>query len=363
MDSTFVEGEYGKGILVILGAGASFDALGPTKQNISPPLTNLLAESSSFTRPIVEKYPLSRPVIVKLRDALAQSGTSPRALSFSLEEALAKYRMNSANNPMTLMQITAFRFYLRDLLYEAALRVQEQNDGINGYTRLVHELVDWSNQTNRIVCFVNFNFDPLLEWACQLEFPFKPERLKDYSGGKRIFVLKPHGSVLWSWQDPGIPTESDVEPFDSVIECGEPASEGNFTLHASKAPRDAFREGDTNLFTCAYPALALPMTGQKTFVWPEDQENLFKNRFQIGTFGKVLTIGWRGNEKHFLEIMPSRVSNNSAIWSVIANSPGDEEEIMKNLWPATSHASGIVPITTGFHNFIYGSMFDSFLKS
>lgn len=362
MTSDFIQGDYGKGILVILGAGASYDSLGPANSGISPPLTNLLAESSGFTRSIVEKFPMARPVLVKLRHALSVSSTTDARLrSFSLEEALAEYRQNSVNNQMTMKQITAFRFYLRELLYRSALRVQEQNDGINAYSRLVHELVNWSNKTNQIVCFINFNFDPLLEWACQVEIPFKPERLKDYYGGKRVFVLKPHGSVLWSWEDEGIPEEIGIEPYESVIDCGEPNGGESFVLHACKTPTDMFPDKNTNLFNCAYPALALPMTGEKTFVWPDEQEDLFRNRFQIGAFGKILTIGWRGNEEHFVNLLTDRVSNHSTLWTVTSQNPGDTEEVLRNLSPVMSPTTGRVQLTTGFHDFVYSEMLDNFL--
>jgi hypothetical protein len=363
VETDFVRGDYGKGILVILGAGASFDALGRAGYGISPPLTNRLADSSSYTSPIVDKYPLARPVLVKLRQAISQStNANLREQSFSLEETLAEFRRNSDRNAMTMHQITAFRFYLRDLLYQTALKVHGQNEGINAYSHLVQDLVNWSNRTNQIVCFINFNFDPLLEWACEVEIPFKAERLMDYYVGERIFVLKPHGSVLWSWEDEGIPEEPNTEPYDSVIDCGEPTDTQLLTLHATKTPVDMFPDRQTNLFSCAYPALALPMAGEKAFVWPEEQEYLFRNRFQIGAFGKILTIGWRGNEKHFVDLLPSRVSDNRSLWTVTSDEPGDCEEILRNLSQIVSPVTGRVQLTNGFHDFVYSEMLGNFIN-
>jgi hypothetical protein len=284
-------------------------------------------------------------------------------LSKTLEWVLAEYRKNSATNPETIKQITAFRFYLRDLLYQSAVEVRERDDGINNYSRLVHKCVQWSHHEKKIVCFVSFNFDPLLEWACQEKFHFNPAVLSDYFNGERIFVLKPHGSVLWAWESSSVPADNVWNPYQLVIESGELATSNELRLVASNEPEDTvFRQG-SGLRYGALPVLALPIAGSKEFVWPEEQDHLFNERIQIGAFGKVLTIGWRANEEHFLKILESRVANNALVYTVTGNSPKGVTEVMRNLSPIIRPMTGQANFTDGFSNFVNGDIIDNLLST
>jgi hypothetical protein len=156
----------------------------------------------------------------------------------------------------------AFRYFLRDLIYESALNITRQQGDVNNYTKLVSACRQWSLENNAPVCFVSFNYDPLLEWACINEYNFDPSKFSDYVDNAPIYILKPHGSVLWSFDNEDIPSTPQVVTSPQMIEAGEPATNGNWKLYANSAPVEVFPISPGNNRSL-FPALALPMDGGK----------------------------------------------------------------------------------------------------
>src|SRR5579862_445258 len=133
---------YGRTLLVIVGAGASHDALPthvePGETYRAPPLTDQLVDHNTETRTLIAKYPSVQPLVGELRRALRNhSGDDPDLERvITLEQALDEYRGRASYDPNVRQHLAAMRFYLRDLLYDAAESVL-QVGGVTNYTSLV----------------------------------------------------------------------------------------------------------------------------------------------------------------------------------------------------------------------------------
>jgi hypothetical protein len=140
-------------LLVIFGAGASFDsdpryAVGtdpnsldsPAERNAldranatRPPLTeNLFADRF---RPFVDRYPRCAPLITRLRRDTA-SGTA-------LEQALETLREEGKNNMRIAAELTSLRYYLRDVTGEGLESWREHTHGMTNYVDLLASVDNW----------------------------------------------------------------------------------------------------------------------------------------------------------------------------------------------------------------------------
>jgi hypothetical protein len=304
---------YGSALLVVLGAGASYDALSTNVGTfVRPPLTKDLAGNNALMNTLLHRYPRARPVINVLQKQLA---TKPGLAATTLEKALADYLGRSAFDPHVSSQITATRFYLRDLLYESATSVSNMNGGINNYTDLVTRCYQWARQQDSMVCFVNFNYDPLLEWACRDVFNLQPHSIGTYDEDPNAKVFKPHGSVLWAWPHPSDLKGHDRADFTLMsINAGEPDVSLMTELVSAEPPPNS-QHAATNMSRATLPAFALPMDGKSDFVWPQRQSQYFSDPTLIsnGLFGKVMVVGWRAAEPHFMELLPRVIKRQSKL--------------------------------------------------
>jgi hypothetical protein len=191
--------EIGDALLVVVGAGASFDCLPPSSLFLPqlpdrPPLTKDLAGPNGWSNQLARQYPDVQPLIDALRSDLLKTGPSPDQRAVTLESALGDHLEQRNVDPNVARHVIAMRFYLRDLLRGAAGRMLEANGGMTNYTTLVRRSYQWAARTGTHVCFVSFNYDPLLETACQAYFRFDPSNLWTYLDDRYASVLKPHGS-------------------------------------------------------------------------------------------------------------------------------------------------------------------------
>jgi hypothetical protein len=234
--------EYGGGLLVLLGAGASFDSIRVKQPGVKPPnrppLTKDLAGGGDLQNRLASKYRDAHAILNELREKSAPlDGTNGQIESFSLEEALAEYLKRTDDN--VPRHIAALRFYLRDLLWESANSVLDFAGGLTNYTGLVSRAYQWAHTNNAYASFVSFNYDHLLETACQNHFNFDPTNPNAYTNHQLIPILKPHGSVLWSWRYPATyEFRHGQHPISEAIATGEPDSLEELSLAMKTPPLD-----------------------------------------------------------------------------------------------------------------------------
>ena len=314
--------EYGSGLLVLVGAGASHDSLlggtDPFVEAEVPPLTKDLAQATPESIRLSQRYRECASILGELRTRLIGTPSTPaEAPSATLEDALADYAGRTDENiPRHLM---AMRFYLRDLIQTASDFVISQGGEATNYTELVRRCFQWADSRDTHVCFVNFNYDTLLERACQDHFGLDLTDPSSYMSHPVASVLKPHGSTLWAWLHPRcVPVPRPQIPaiegafsnkrrpeVDASIIAGEPLDPIQGNVHASDEVID--RLPGNGGYQPVIPALALPMTGKSHFVWPDSQHRFFTEDIPNGSFGRVLSVGWRAAESYFRPLLTRMV--------------------------------------------------------
>src|SRR5262249_32814330 len=127
-----------------------------------PPLTQGLVTEGGLTGITLDRYQACRPLVDYLRRQLSQAEQP-----LTLEHALHSYEEHARTAPMIKRHITAFRFYLRDLLWSCTdyIDAPELVAGVTNYVTLVRRLTHWAGRRLACICYVSFNFDLLLEKA------------------------------------------------------------------------------------------------------------------------------------------------------------------------------------------------------
>lgn len=346
-------------MLVILGAGASHDCLpstigngtsigspwnfGITVGDVRPPLTQQLAELGKLTNLFNGRWQSARSVISKLRATLQRNlGNSEGERVQTLESALRNYEKWALKDPVRQESLLAFRFYLRDLFNACTDLVHkpEVGGGDTNHVRLIDRVREWGTQNpNRTVTFVSFNYDLILETAMKAcSSSFNPLELEDYVKDPLTRLLKPHGSACWYWWVNSPPTNANEKVLESMAAIARPVSLP-LENSAGKAIQMALNHGidRSQIFPEKFgyngtgdaiaekliPALALPMDGKNEFVWPADQEKAFTDL--SGSVTRLLTIGWRGLESHFVPLIPPLMNSSYKALVVAGGANGNQE--------------------------------------
>jgi len=330
-------------MLVILGAGASSDCLPPSVagygiatsaslpsravEDARPPMTQQLAESRALSNWVLGHWRSATPVVAHLRDTLSRDEGQSEEKVKTLEVALREFEAAGDRIPERKRQMLAMRFYLRDLFAACTdyMCSPELAGGVTNHVALLNRLLEWCSPGNRTVVFISFNYDFILERAMEALWGFRPLDLNNYLAHDRVQLLKPHGSVLWNWR---VDHPSQAFRGGGWIQFGEASID--------EALRNSVDETDIQCqafpqieglqvplpIPSMIPALALP-TDDKSFVWPQSQEDHLKSL--QGTVTRVLTIGWRGLEPHFLPLLRPLVKHYARVLTVSGGAQADAE--------------------------------------
>ena len=171
-------------LLVICGAGASFDAV--PKANVRPPLAGELFQDRPDFLEILRERPAARSVVQRLR-AVAPTGGA-------VEEVLGEFMSRAGTNgdPAYKRDAIGLRFYLKDVVEGSASAAENDVASITNYLSLVTQIHDALGPD---VAYVSFNYDTMLENALNSRFGVAIGKdLGSYLSGP-VQVFKPHGSV------------------------------------------------------------------------------------------------------------------------------------------------------------------------
>ena len=336
-------------LMVVFGAGASYDSIPslPSHHNLHfrPPLANQLFENRDNFAAVVKRFPKCQPIIPLLRHL-------PPDLS--LEQKLEELQNEAAAYPERHRQLAAIRYYLHFMLWECDRGWFEQSRGVTNYKTLFDELERWRSQRKERVCVVTFNYDRLLEWSLP-DVGVTITTIADYVSGDCYKVFKLHGSVDWAR---AVRTPIDVR-------------EGN-VWHTAKTMIDRAPDLDiTNTFyrvedypigvvgdQAVFPAIAIPVETKRNFECPPD--HLEALRACIPEIDRLLLIGWRATEYHFLDLLIKHLQR-EIVGLVVTESPSSGEEIIQRL---TKHGirGRVTPCSSGFTGFVLGRHVREFLN-
>jgi SIR2-like domain len=285
-------------ILVIIGAGASYDSV-PHRRPKEWPREKLperppLAQELFYDLPIVDralkKFPQCHAIVPILRI---------RSKTTTIENTLEILQAESDTDVVRQRQLAAIRFYLQHVIAEFEKNWQQFHNGITNYRSLLDQLRR-SRRQDEPVCIVTFNYDRLIESALERE-GVTIKLIDDYIANPVFKLFKLHGSVDW-----GRPV---VAPFDSVsrgreqsdvirelIESAEHIQLSSDVQIISKQPASML--ASVPVF---FPAIAIPVEKKSEFVCPESHVKHLKELLRDTRI--IMTIGWRGAEDDFNRLL------------------------------------------------------------
>ena len=287
--------------MVIFGAGASYDSVptyppgspayvygGDSSNNhFRPPLANELFENRPMFAEAILKYPECQPIVPRLRTLRKES----------LEEALADILEQSKSSLRALKQLAAVRCYLQRVIRESEDGWRTVAKGVTNYKSLLN-LIEIAHTGNEPVCLVTFNYDTLLEDALY-DFGLPITSIDDYTKKHPYYrIFKLHGSINWA-REVQIQLQTTSRSAEAVIrELIERANEMHI-LERYVFARDRVIGLVGGIAT--FPAIAVPVEKKTSFECPAELLKTLADLLPEVT--RMLVIGWRGTEMHFLELL------------------------------------------------------------
>jgi len=337
--------------MVVLGAGASHDSspsdpprAGRVLQPDRPPLAaELFADRPEFSN-VMLRFPACQAIIPYLR----------RPLAGTVEEVLENLQSEAKDYPERHRQLAAIRYYLQAMLSECEDRWKTTTNGITNQKTLLDQIARWRKPSEE-VCLVTFNYDRMLEdalWGIGL----KIRSIGDYVGDPIYKLFKLHGSVNWG-RLLDTPTGPDFDASNSVDTLIDRAADLKITDEFRLVSTHPVQSDGSDVLV---PAIAIPVQSKTHFECPA--EHLHVLRELIPKTTKLLMIGWRASENHFLKLLaPGGGFTRTMPVLSVAGGETEAEQSVANLTNAHISATRI-RFDGGFTDFIVSRAGDDFLS-
>lgn len=357
--------------MVIFGAGASFDSSptypfpGPT-----PPGATSDDHSNAYHRPpLAKELFANRPLFIEALDCYPQCKTivprlrAPAVLSGerSIETLLQEIEEEAETYSRVRQELAAVQCYIQRAISQCENRWLGMTKGITNYLSLLREIERTKRDDN--VCLVTFNYDTLLENALSL-LGHKINQMEDYIDTPTFFrVFKLHGSINWARK-----VDNEIPNY---LETADPPKVLNYFIDHPGELRisDSFVLCDPNGMGVVdgkpvFPAIAIPVEKKNQFACPQ---SLVEHLGQVlPHVSKILVVGWRATEQHFLKLLGNRFTGlkPGVQLYIVAGSKANAEETSVGINRALLNNrpySSIDP--SGFTDFLDSGRAKSFLES
>ena len=313
-----------------------------------PPLANELFENRPLFARTVDRFPECRPVVPRLRNLGERS----------IEAVLEEIQAEAETFPRAKQELAAVRCYLHRVMTETEKEWQEVARHVTNYLTLLREIE--RTYPKEPVCLVTFNYDTLLEDAL-LHFGLHIDGMSDYTQRHPFYrVFKLHGSVTWARQvEPDVVSKSD-DPDTTLRHLIQRVTELRITDHYvfSGDRRMGLVQG-----MLAFPAIAIPVETKRGFECPLSQ--LEQLAALLPKVSKVLVIGWRATEAHFLNMLGNQLTGlrRGVNLHVVAANDGEAEDVKVRICRALLNNPPTRPSVDpgGFTDFILSGRVAQFL--
>ena len=324
-------------LMVIFGAGASYDSV-PSRQPSThkrgalptrPPLADELFLPEGLFAESLQSFRRVSPIVPYLQ------AHNPQV---TIEHRLEELQAEGESDPERKRQIAAVRFYLHFMIAQFEHEWNEVAAGVTSYVTLLDRLRR-SRGTDPVL-LATFNYDRLIENALQ-SVDINITDLSDYIRHDSFKLFKLHGSTHWAREveQPPIANVKDKNVWQIAYELIDRAPELKISDRyriIDERPIGKFDE------TPLFPALAIPVETKRVFECPS--EHLDCLCAHLPKVKRILIVGWRGTEEHFLGLLKSHLSTKVHIQVVVA----DQKEAERVLSRFESAGIDYAPAPTGF---------------
>lgn len=348
-------------LVLIFGAGASYDSLPPDVlddvtigdlQEYRPPLaTDLFSARESFGA-VLDKYPECAALVSQLRRRIRDGA--------AVEEELERVLERAEQHPLLHRGLTALRFYLQETLWTCGTRWRQVSHGITNYSDFFLRLDEWRHRHDEHVCIVNFNYDLLADDALISTVGVDLSSIEMFVADERYKYLKLHGSSNWGRRvkAPGGTHYSKADHARRVLIQHAPDLEitEDFVLRDPDQP-----PSDSSPYpSILLPAIAIPVTSKYAFECPGIQLKALDRAVRETI--KILIIGWRGSERHFLERL-SQLPGMAPRVQIVGASEEGTDETARNLSSVGLDESRMERVTLGFSQYLFSDALETFLEA
>ncbi len=226
-------------------------------------------------------------------------------------------------------QIMAVRYYLAYVIKACQQKWESIHDGVTNYKSLLDQIEKWRYQSDEEVCLVTFNYDTMLDDACA-DVGLLPTRLPEYVSGTAYKLFKLHGSVSWGrvveLRLDGLDSRDPQQVADRIIARAAALRLLDGWVRVRHQPPAM----DDSIKLAICPAVAIPIENKGQFECPAEHVEALKRCLPRVT--KMLTIGWRAMEEHFLRLLREHVSEMPSLMVVTGNQR-EAMEIASRLQP------------------------------
>lgn len=293
-----------QGLIVIVGAGASFDCTPETPLGSRRlPLTAELF--SRNYEDVLERHRRVSAVAPGIEDAL-RAGDAPVSLE---RHILEEYRRGGTEEARRVF--AAILFYLEDLLSTLSEEANQGSGPVN-YKRLSQEAV--VSRAIDQVAFISLNYDTILDSWLEAHDTQDIRRIEDYvRADRRWLLLKPHGCVTWRRRAHGVFVSSNGVAQDdasSIVRAGSrltPAGQLLRKSHTGRALDPWTLPGEVNhrgQVQALVPVIAAPLgPDEDEVLCPDEHIAAFHDRFQAIDAIDVLVIGYSGIDQAVLSMV------------------------------------------------------------
>jgi hypothetical protein len=288
--------------LVIFGAGASLDSVPARsrKHNLKHPLCPPLADNlfSPIRPAFVEaafEWGEGAGLIGEIRARIASGAGVEEALEHFADEA-------GRGHPETVRALVAIRYYIVQVIRDCANWWSREHGRVMNYRILFNQLERWRADHNDKAILVTFNYDELLDEALESSGR-QLDDVDDYISQDEFRFIKPHGSTSWLRGIPG-----DVSGGDHAIIRAAPS------LDLRTGP---ITKGPPPGFTSALPAIAVPTQTKTSFECPP--QHIEKLEEWLPDVDRILVIGWRAQERHFLELLHKHLGGKDRVEGLVVS--------------------------------------------
>lgn len=340
-------------ILVIFGAGASYDSVHsrpPAQYTRSKlpdrlPLANELFLDGAIFQRTVAKFPQCHPIIPYLQNPDTTE---------TIEHRLELFQTEANRDPVRMRQLAAIRFYIQSAIAEYESAWDKVSGGITNYVALLDQIRRTLHPGDE-VCLVTFNYDRMLERA-MISLGIEIKTINDYIADSTYKLYKLHGSVNWARvvDDPVLSvarTSSDYVRRILIEKADKLTLSNQFRIIPTPS---TVKEKDLALF----PAIAIPTQTKRIFECPD--EHLQSLQALLPKVTKIVIIGWRATEHHFLNLLKASIKSHVPVCTV-ASKLQDAEDIFVNLYRSQLLIQKY-PIDGGFTQFVLRRQAEGFLQ-
>ncbi len=307
-------------MLVIVGAGASYDSI-PTRPVRAAVLEHRLPLADQLFEP-------RRAFEAVQRLLPRMMGIVPNLVSRingeSVEDVLARFSEEAKEYPERLTQLACTRFYLQSIIHSCEVGWYKSDPVPSNMMALIDQM-ESIRKTGSRACFVTFNYDRLIEHALGTRDQ-SFETLNDYTPNEGYEVFKLHGSVDWLRPIPGqLISQFGGSGWDLAQRVSRQIASLPKPGDIAKTPAMPSVVHDN---VVAIPAIAIPLKAKSEFELPQAHLDLLTIR--LGEAREILTIGWRGAERHFLDLL-HKCNRFAFTVYCVAGSIRDAEETKANM--------------------------------